>query len=1134
MKIKIIGSRGENPVPDNRIKKHASILVKHRGTKIQFDAGNPPEDRIDALFITHAHPDHIKCIDQYKSVPIYTPPDVKIKGVATNTVKDPVKIGEVTVTPFPVPHSKLKPTYGYFIEANRKVAYIPDISSFTDKVDGYLRASDAVLLDGSTWNRDFRKSKKVGHIPIKESIEHLHKLGVPAVYYIHIGKNTAKNVEKCIEYCRQYIPTTNICFDGMEIETFGLEEHVIEETLFERHDAIYLTPPHARLIWTGAKTLIVKAKNFSNMVGKLLYLIDDTYCYGIIRLKKPKQITLPMFRKLLSKHRITEEERQRWWKHKEILFAYEFDFVKRFEKPVRVKVPKGTQTFVHDFKFLNDETLSDTTSDHNIATQGEMISDELIQNIAEYDPSTVGNKQLADDWRIVCAWYASKKQGKKLKHSLETIINLAKLIYEEIVRRVKAGKMKHEFKPEKMTKYARELYSIVSRKDILNSEKDVKEIVSKLDDMTILKDVICLVGSTVEKEEHNDVDFLVRLDPEYDYLRRAILARIHKIFPDAHVFFEPLGPHGNYVPLYDLVLKKKEHEIVKMAESSISLMKPFLPMKPRRRFYQVDEIVRYMFETGEKYAVEKKFNGFRGVIHRSGDRVKIFSDQGKDITSAFPTIVDEAKKFSKRNFIVDVELVLYKNKKPQGRAEIAKYIGAVKSGKKIDDSGMVAHVFDCVYYDDKPINDLKWYERKKILNSQFKDTSHIKKVHSILVTTPEEAERAIKGCDAMLGSEGAMVKRFEGIYTPNKKTDAWIKFRHEVPIKARVIEVHRVKGEEHGWNYTVGIDLSERQLNVVNEKYVVDLDGKKVLRLGNTFNTSIRASVGDVLRILVEEIWRHVKDGKFRYSIHKPDVDANLGRNVSTSTVKELDDYVVARGLQVVENIEQLSSASYFKRGILELKSDGEGREVEVRDFPKLIQRDFKKNEGKWLPFVMQWHYRGHRNKDGSVTMGSLHTDFRLRANNHLDGITILSPTSTDERVPDLLHKGEDARRGRIRCVMKLPEPVPWLNVEGIAKVGTPGSTPRAPGVFVIVAKGKYMPILAEDHRLVFKLKCDKGKVNYKVVKQAEKAGINLVRMPPKELKDLDGVWEAQIAHIGDRHIILLRYLGDELKKETR
>ena len=92
----------------------------------------------------------------------------------------------------------------------------------------------------------------------------------------------------------------------------------------------------------------------------------------------------------------------------------------------------------------------------------ESESVELIRNIKDYDPSKLNNAQLADDMRICFAWYSSLRQGKKLKFTKDEVIELARKIYNEIEKRKREGKMKHDWKPEQMKKFSRELFEIIS------------------------------------------------------------------------------------------------------------------------------------------------------------------------------------------------------------------------------------------------------------------------------------------------------------------------------------------------------------------------------------------------------------------------------------------------------------------------------------------------------------------------------------------------------------------------------------------------------------------------------------------------------------------------------------------------
>jgi len=60
-----------------------------------------------------------------------------------------------------------------------------------------------------------------------------------------------------------------------------------------------------------------------------------------------------------------------------------------------------------------------------------------IKDIHTYDPRKVSDQVLQDDWRIVAAWFAGLKEGKKLKYREEEVVWLASKILKEIFRRGK-------------------------------------------------------------------------------------------------------------------------------------------------------------------------------------------------------------------------------------------------------------------------------------------------------------------------------------------------------------------------------------------------------------------------------------------------------------------------------------------------------------------------------------------------------------------------------------------------------------------------------------------------------------------------------------------------------------------------
>ena len=1210
MEIIFLGTGPTEPVVRNG-RTRSSLVAKTNDTTLLIDCTpdfleqvkREKVDKIDFILFTHAHKDAVGGIPQLRewlakkeidSVLAFMEKETyeHIKKDFQNTDFLNIKffspnvgftVNKIHIAPFRLIHS-IQPGFPAVGFRFLDIVYSEDVGEIPEESKHYYQDANIIIYDAAMWFGDQIK----GHQNAADALKFAKEVK-PKQFVMMQAGHTYPPQDEAEAKIKQYWKEIGgdkdtqviLAYDGLKLI---LREH-ISQILSEAREGIYLTPPHASMIYSGEKTLIIKGKFYKNKVNQLLYLIEDGLCFGIIRLKNPDKINLKEFTELEDKHKISDEDRKKWWPYKEILYAYEFDTVDLFDTPKRVSVPQGTQTFVKDFKFLTEE--------------------QLIQDIKAYDPQKIETQILRDDWRIVNAWYASKKGGKKLKHSLEDIINLARLIYLELKKR---GTIFH---PDKMKPHSKDLYKIVSGYEMSINDLSDPTLLEELKDKTIIKDFMSVCGSyATGKREPHDVDVLIRMTEPSDYVKRAVEVRFLKDLgwsDKVHfIWGDPEGPHDTYIPIYDLALARiKPLKIVRMTEEIIefSSTSQFYPMKPSKRFYQVDEAVKYMFDTGQKYAMEKKFNGFRAVLYKVGDSVKIYSDQKRDISKHFPTILHEAKNLINKDVIIDSELIL----EGAGRSEIAKYV----TGKEeLDDSKIELHVFDCIYLGED-LSHLPWEERKSSLHS-LSFTHHIKEVPSIIVNTSEEATKAINFLRKLKGSEGAMIKRYDGIYTKNGETDAWIKFRNEDAIIVKVLEVVK---KENGYSYLMGIMPPKN----ANEKYVKD----GYLTLGHTFVTDIAAQQGDNIEVNIEETWRHTYpklDNAIRYSIHKPKVMQKS--NATLSTWEDLDRLAVSKGEEVIENeeieleeiiqemtvekrggywcvlhghpknpgsktdkpigtpIKCYSIAKYGEEGARKRayamhyaiqKSEGlledggtttdttgipdiEGKKwkKKIIEGPKggsLQEEDYDDDEDMRFgdemqgqeggePSVNNFPERMQRNFKKVLESGkwmpftmqwhlrgekSIHTDLRLDTGEVLEGFTLFTPGSTDG--PDLL----TADPHNIRGTIKVPQPREWLKVEGGYPRGEPGTTTKHNAYFAIIDKGEYRPIEIDDHKITFELKSDSGIVKkVKSIAEEDKGAVDgFNNKLPEHYKDLNGCFSYHIAHIGDHHIILF----DKLKE---
>jgi ATP-dependent DNA ligase len=86
----------------------------------------------------------------------------------------------------------------------------------------------------------------------------------------------------------------------------------------------------------------------------------------------------------------------------------------------------------------------------------------------------------------------------------------------------------------------------------------------------------------------------------------------------------------------------------------LALRPPLPPMEAR----SVDEI-----PAGPQWQYEPKWDGFRCLVFRDGDKIELQSKSGQTLTRYFPEIVDVVRALKAKRFVLDGEIVL-----PQGKA----------------------------------------------------------------------------------------------------------------------------------------------------------------------------------------------------------------------------------------------------------------------------------------------------------------------------------------------------------------------------------------------------------------------------------------------------------------------------------
>jgi len=439
-----------------------------------------------------------------------------------------------------------------------------------------------------------------------------------------------------------------------------------------------------------------------------------------------------------------------------------------------------------------------------------------------------------------------------------------------------------------------------------------------------------------------------------------------------------------------------------------------------------------------RYFVSKKFDGYRAQLHKKGKNIKLYTSTGRDVTKRFPSLVNDATKLIVTSVILDGELVTYKNEKPLRRTAVA---DLVMGKDEPDDSGIIFHVFDTIYFDGKDVHKLPLSERISLLH-KLNQTKHIRKLsfssdvsknaEEYLVSTTNDLLKAVKKVSRLVGSEGAMVKSADGIYELDGETRTWYKFKKTLQVDALVIDKKLISGAKETYQYSCAVGPITKELaNKIGETAVV-YKGKFYMKIGKTFNTNVKANVGDIITVDVLEIrkwddatytWMIPRVIDVRFDKKKPDPLSVLDR-VAEVTPRELSKEFVFDFLQEVK-ISRFLQSNY---SIKTLKLD-----------------IFKPPKKKKARYVMQYHDRGK----------SRHTDLRLEWDGFLVGLTLFDPGRIG-KPPKLSNKpGMDGKK--IQCIFKPNQPKTWLDFEGYVPPGQVGATERLPATFKIIDKGTFL-----------------------------------------------------------------------------
>ncbi len=249
--------------------------------------------------------------------------------------------------------------------------------------------------------------------------------------------------------------------------------------------------------------------------------------------------------------------------------------------------------------------------------------------------------------------------------------------------------------------------------------------------------------------------------------------------------------------VFDIVQKKKLKELDKIA---LQIGKPIKAMLAQKAV-----TIKEGFEKlGTPCAVEYKYDGFRLLIHKNNDEVKLFTRSLENVTKQFPEVVEYVKKYVKgSSFILDSEAVGFnrKTKKYTDFQAISQRIRRKYHIEKLQNELPVeVNVFDILLYNGKSQLDESFEKRTKLLRRIVKN--HTYKIISSkqIITGDEKKTKEFYKQALRDNQEGVMMKNLKAEYKPGRRVGHMLKIKpDERDLDLVITGAEWGTGKRSGW-----------------------------------------------------------------------------------------------------------------------------------------------------------------------------------------------------------------------------------------------------------------------------------------------------------------------------------------------
>ena len=300
----------------------------------------------------------------------------------------------------------------------------------------------------------------------------------------------------------------------------------------------------------------------------------------------------------------------------------------------------------------------------------------------------------------------------------------------------------------------------------------------------------------------------------------------------------------------------RERKIKNLEKINLEIGKPIKAMLAQK----VVSIEEGFKALGTPCAIEYKYDGFRLIIHKNKDEVKLFTRRLENVTKQFPEVVQYIKEYVKgKNFILDSEAVGFdaKTKEYKPFQEISQRIKRKYNIEELQKKLPVEiNVFDILFYNGKTYMQEPFEKRSNLVREIVKKIPYKIIPSKILITDDKKKAEEFYKSALKENHEGIMMKNLKAEYKSGRRVGHMLKLKPEERDFDLVITgAEYGTGKRMGWLSSFILSCKDEKENKFLEVGKASTGLKEKTEEGLSFETLTKL----IKPLIISEKGREVK-----------------------------------------------------------------------------------------------------------------------------------------------------------------------------------------------------------------------------------------------------------------------------------